>query len=494
MRKLLILLCAALCLIPAAAAVEALVIPAGTESIGDEAFCDLSAFDEVILPDGLKSIGDRAFAGSTIRRVRLPDSLESIGENAFPEGIVGYGSAGSWASAWFAEQEGLVYEADFGTPETVDETVWEKIWLEEAWCIYPDGKVHAGDLSALCARWIAWPTEDDEEEEETVLGIFLSSAEALSVKDIRREDIYRFSFEIDTLALPDYSGGTVEVAEDLPEGTVSTEDPDEIISYLVKAKKSKKPSGGGGGSGGGTVRIVHAKEQHQTDHGYDQLSLKELAEGTTVPMTVLTLSGEEESLSLTRGGEAATFLPALLSWDPSEEESESSESESGALNTLLLETIPPEAAADPENAGTAESTPAPEAEDIPEEEAFQWDFGGDLLRRLKRSSISYLALKAGDQIVVFPTEGFLAGEEYDELKSAGTASHLFAYTVSMSRPEEPESPGFDPADAVEITVSVSEKTFLLTQEEDEPLHTQNIRFLPGSAMRIIIGETEENES
>ncbi len=493
MRRLFIVLFAALALLCGTAAADTLVISAEVTSIGDEAFCDLSAYDEVILPEGLLSIGDRAFAGSTIRRIYLPASLESIGEDAFTDGTVGYGEPDTWAAAWFDEQENLVYEADYGSlEEASDEEIWAEIYQEEAWCVYPDGTLHAGDLSALCARFLVWPLT---EEDNPVLTVYICQEGELPLLEIRRNDILYLDFQIDKTALPKYAGGDVKVKADLPAGTVVTEDPEEIIDYLVWVEAARKNQSQK--SGTTTVRIVHAKEKYQTDHGYDQLSLTDLSDGISTPMSVLTLSGEEEALRLLKNGEAAWFLPALLSWDPPEDLSEDTD-----LNTLLLEGLETdtllslpgdeESGAEKKAAGTqgakaAEGTnPREKAEEAPE--VYQWIFRGDLLRRLHRSGISWLALKAEDQIVVLPSEGFLAGEEYDVLKSAGTASKYFVYTVSMSSPENPEEKAFSAEDSVEIRVSVSDQDYLLTQKISAPMYIYNVRRLPADAMEIIIGE------
>ncbi len=491
MRKLLILLAAVLCLISAASA-ETLIISADITTIGTEAFCDLAAFDEVILPEGLISIGDRAFAGSTIKRVYLPASLKSIGSDAFMDGTVGYGPAGTWAGEWFNAQENLVYEADYGTPEKADDSVWDEIRLEEAWCVYPDGKLHAGDLGALCARWLVWPLT---EEDSSVLTVHLCRDAELIIQEIPRQDIARFDFMVDVSALPKMSGASIVITEVIPEGTISTGDPKEIINYLVKPVQKKTTSSKSGKSGTAVVRIVHAKEQHQTDHGYDQLGLNDLAEGVTTPMTVLTLSGEEENLSLTRNGEPAWFIPVLLSWNPQEEETED------ALNTLLLDTGIPESVL----AAAAESSPAPaeNAGDVSAGNAentaaapgaFQWVFGGDLLRKLNRSNIEYLALKTGEQIIVFPTEGFLAGEAYDRLKSAGTASRRFIYTVSAKEPEDAENAAVAEAPLPvfpEISVSAADENFPLAMEKNAPMYMRNVLCLPGSAMEVFVEESAD---
>ena len=62
----------------------AIVIPDGTEKIGDYAFLGCSGLTSVTIPDSVTSIGDRAFSWcSGLTSIVIPDSVTSIGARAF---------------------------------------------------------------------------------------------------------------------------------------------------------------------------------------------------------------------------------------------------------------------------------------------------------------------------------------------------------------------------------------------------------------------------
>ena len=112
----LIIVCAALALCFPRSGADAPILPAGLETVGEEAFRGDRALEEVTLPDGLKVIESRAFADSGVKWIRIPDSVTSIAEDAFrgaggaypgAEGkyLVISASAGS-AAADFAARQG----------------------------------------------------------------------------------------------------------------------------------------------------------------------------------------------------------------------------------------------------------------------------------------------------------------------------------------------------------------------------------------------------
>ena len=62
---------------------------------------------------------------------------------------------------------------------------------------------------------------------------------------------------------------------------------------------------------------------------------------------------------------------------------------------------------------------------------YAWHFNGEVYRMLSNSGIKYVALKVGDDIAAFPTEGFTGGTKYTELKMLGVSTRRFDYTRTM---------------------------------------------------------------
>ena len=62
---------------------------------------------------------------------------------------------------------------------------------------------------------------------------------------------------------------------------------------------------------------------------------------------------------------------------------------------------------------------------------YAWHFNGEVYRMLSNSGIKYVALKVGDDIAAFPTEGFTGGTKYTELKMLGVSTRRFDYTLTM---------------------------------------------------------------
>ena len=58
-------------------------IPAGTEEIGEYAFCGQTQLGAIYFPDGLKKIGHYAFSCTGLKELKLPRGLQRIGSRAF---------------------------------------------------------------------------------------------------------------------------------------------------------------------------------------------------------------------------------------------------------------------------------------------------------------------------------------------------------------------------------------------------------------------------
>ena len=125
---------------------------------------------------------------------------------------------------------------------------------------------------------------------------------------------------------------------------------------------------------------------------------------------------------------------------------------------------------------------------------YRWDINGAVLRQLKKSGVDYLALKIGDRLTALPTEGFLAGEKYTELKMQGVSTRRFQYGVVMRfTPVDPEAEplpeGEQPPEpwTTEITVTVEEESTLLTDDELEPMYMMNVCAGPVEMMAVPYG-------
>ncbi len=247
-----------------------------------------------------------------------------------------------------------------------------------------------------------------------------------------------------------------------PEEETATPEPaEEEDSSSVSADSS------GSGSRSGT-RQTHGRAKEVITHGYDQVSLVEIEKEAEEPVRTLTLDGEALELTLTGAdGKAWEFTASL--YDANDPDEEDGEQGTGG-NTLILRAVRPagtgaeeeeetgtEAAEQEARTGAGETvknkagetsepqtdpsgeTPEPgtESSGAPEED-LTWEVNGAVLRKMSRSGIAYLVFRSGDRMTAVPTEGFLAGWAYEELKSRGTPGRRFDYRCVM--PGEEETP------------------------------------------------------
>ena len=192
-------------------------------------------------------------------------------------------------------------------------------------------------------------------------------------------------------------------------------------------------SGGGSGSSGSgstkkktttTTPRRHARATSTMTHDYDQV---QLVGATEEAMNTLTLGGEKLELSL----EGGAFTMAL--YDP--EHPEASKEEQEAMgDTLIL---------------TAKGIGS-------------WKINGAVLRKLNKSGVDKLVLQNGEQSVSVPTEGFLAGWAYDELKSRGTAGRRFEYELRVDE------------NGAHWQVTVEGKTYELGEDPLSPMYLTGV--------------------
>ena len=102
-------------------------IPAGTEQIGEYAFCGQTQLGAIDFPDGLKNIGHYAFSCTGLKELKLPRGLQRIGSHAFgncieleyvqiPDSVTDVGT-----NAFVCEQEiGIYYDCTSMTAVITD--------------------------------------------------------------------------------------------------------------------------------------------------------------------------------------------------------------------------------------------------------------------------------------------------------------------------------------------------------------------------------------
>ena len=160
----------------------------------------------------------------------------------------------------------------------------------------------------------------------------------------------------------------------------------------------------GGGGGSSKPKIPHSRNTDPAGPDYDLLDLKNLTEKPSKATNQLTFGSETLSLALNRPADAEYgdgFTVAGKDWRQ--------EDGNPRIDTLIL---------------TA-------AKDSGEGKQDVWSMNGEVLRRMNKSGIEHLVLRSGDEIAVMETEGFLAGWNYDEMKSRGTANRRFEYEIDI---------------------------------------------------------------
>ena len=131
---------------------------------------------------------------------------------------------------------------------------------------------------------------------------------------------------------------------------------------------------------------------------------------------------------------------------------------------------------------------AVEEENLGDRFEYRWKFNGEVLRLLENSGVKYLALKARDDMAVFPTEGFTGGTKYTELKMLGTSNKKFDYTAAMTFNLDPDHiPALSEIDRSEscdlaVQVEVEGEKYVLTAEQKGEMYYYNVLLGPSALM------------
>ncbi len=290
-------------------------------------------------------------------------------------------------------------------------------------------------------------------------------------------------------------------------------------------------SGGGGGGGSGSSGSgssqPHSSGSGTTKHDYDQVSVAK--EDENAPMHKLTLDGEELDLTLSldeaHGDEytdeyEAVFLVDMGYWEePPIEDEEAEEGDEPTPSPSPSPTPSPMPSPSPTPSPTpdpsASPTPVPPVWAVPEgeeantmvlmaeldeavlgEESYQycWTINGSVLRQLSKSGVTYLVLKVGDLLTAFPTEGFLAGDKYTELKMQGVSTRRFQYDIVMRySPYETtdevltDSELFSLSWRTDMYVTVESETIRLSEDELAAMYMTNVCVGPEDMMTVPYG-------
>ena len=241
--------------------------------------------------------------------------------------------------------------------------------------------------------------------------------------------------------------------------------------------------GGGGDNGGGSGKPAkqHAKgEGEKAAQAYDALTL-ELPEE---PMEKLTIGGEEMELALTLQSAqedkaplgAARFSAALGAWKrPPEIDDDGDLVEPEPVADTLILTAEPEV-------------------DLGDAFTYRWTFNGEVIRLLANSGVKYLALRVGDDVTAFPTEGFTGGAKYTELKMLGVSTRKFDYALDMKVDLDPGHMSattdcdFSTQCDLEVRVEVENMAYALSASPQSVMYYYDLYLGPIEMMDVPFGE------
>ncbi len=251
---------------------------------------------------------------------------------------------------------------------------------------------------------------------------------------------------------------------------------------------AKLPSGGtGGGSGGnGTPAKQHAAEEDgESGAEYNALAMALPDE----PMQVLVIDGQELELRLELAssegfeipaGYAPSFTAALRAWaaednenNEDEEASDQPVADNRGLDTLVLTAVM--------------------EEDLGDRFEYRWRFNGEVYRLLANSGVRYLALEVGGEMAVFPTEGFVGGTKYTQLKMLGVSTRRFNYTAAMRFDLDPDSipklSGCDRSEKCDLAMlaEVEDERYILSDEQKGEMYYCNVYLGPAEMMEVPYG-------
>ena len=140
-----------------------------------------------------------------------------------------------------------------------------------------------------------------------------------------------------------------------------------------------------------------------------------------------------------------------------------------------------------------------------EKYSLEWRFNGAALRTLYNSGIDYLVIKTGDELTTLPTQGFLVGTKYAELKMAGVSTKKFDFVLRLNVDHTKKDPAvekeavrpawlFTDSCTLSLEVTVEGEKWSLPIGEEAEMYVQDVYCGPAAMLDAPYGEYQEEET
>jgi hypothetical protein len=348
-------------------------------------------YTEIKIPEGVQKIGKEAFRGNdTLVRVDLADSVLIIEESAFE-------NCRNLKTLVLSDDLKEIRDLAFAGCENLEEVFWDHK------LVYIGSKAFK-DCVKIDREFA---TDVEKVEKDAFEGVPEKAPEPKDPQTPEKE--------------PDPAPPAPEPIPN-PYEEIEWED-------FEWEEEPAAPVSSGRGSG---KRQTHGRSRTKMTHDYDQVRVSLPPDAESSAMHTLTLDGETLELTLDgENGEERRFTVSLGAW-------ESRDGEEGEPFTGTALILQAESVTDGTQTNSAEKNDPKGAYaggETAKTAAACWHLNGAVLRKLEKSGVDYLVFRMGKQVVAAPTEGFLAGWAYDEMKSRGTAARRFDYTLKMQGEE-----------------------------------------------------------
>ena len=200
----------------------ALRLPSGLRAIGDRAFYGDTSLRNIIIPDGTQSIGEEAFAKSSVELVTIPESVTTIAENAFddaPSAVI-KAPEGSAADQYAYDHNLVVYGA-FAEPTLgafdADTCVLRIEAADEAAgkLLIAIGEGEAKEIAIESdseGRYVTLPYADFQPLTEVACSVQIPATEAMRISPAAKTTVKRNPQAVGTVAAVWNTSGWLDVS------------------------------------------------------------------------------------------------------------------------------------------------------------------------------------------------------------------------------------------------------------------------------------------